>query len=444
MPVLHSYDLVNWHIIGKVYEKLDIHSRYNNMEAYAKGCWAPAIKYNNGIFYVYFCTPDEGLYMSTAKNPEGPWSPIFEVKRICNWEDPFPFWDDDGKAYLGHSIVGAGPIIIHEMSIDGKHLLDDGKIVYIGKIAEGTKIYKRDKYYYLIIPEGGVETGWQTVLRSTSIYGPYEKKIVLSQGATTINGPHQGSLVSLESGETWFIHFQSAGIIGRVCHLQPVVWENNWPNMGINKEPVSVYKKPIIQNNVLLNNLQTSDNFQSTKLGLQWQWNHNPVDNNWSLVKRPGYLRLTSMHATGINNARNTLTQRIIGENSTIITKLDTSNLCDGQIAGLAFLGAILNNWIAIVVHNNKKYIQVNIDNIITHGPFLDCDIIYFRTDIALSSNTFFSFSFDGKLFMPVGNNCILKNAFWKGIRIGIFTYSTIENNSGHADFEWFNYEINR
>ena len=170
------------------------------MSAYAKGSWAPAIKYHNGTFYVYFCTPDEGLYMSTAKNPAGPWTPVYEVERVTGWEDPCPFWDDDGNAYLGHSTVGAGPIIIHKLSADGKKLLDNGTIVYVGKIAEGTKIYKRNGYYYLVIPEGGVQTGWQTVLRSKSIYGPYEKKIVLQTGSTNINGPHQGSLIELESG----------------------------------------------------------------------------------------------------------------------------------------------------------------------------------------------------------------------------------------------------
>ncbi|HZK26375.1 MAG TPA: glycoside hydrolase 43 family protein, partial [Thermoclostridium sp.] len=158
IPVLHSKDLVNWTIIGRVYDSLKHDPVYDTMNAYAKGSWAPAIKYHNGTFYIYFCTPDEGLYMSSAINPAGPWAPIYEVERVAGWEDPCPFWDDDGNAYLGHSTVGAGPIIIHKMSADGTKLLDNGTIVYVGKIAEGTKIYKRNGYYYFVIPEGGVKT----------------------------------------------------------------------------------------------------------------------------------------------------------------------------------------------------------------------------------------------------------------------------------------------
>lgn len=79
---------------------------------------------------------------------------------------PLSFWDEDGQAYMGRSQLGAGPIYLHRMTPDGKTLLDDGKIIYTGPVAEGTKFYKRHGYYYLSIPEGGVGEGWQTILRS--------------------------------------------------------------------------------------------------------------------------------------------------------------------------------------------------------------------------------------------------------------------------------------
>ncbi len=443
IPVLHSKDLVNWSLVGQVYRSLDIDPRYDNMEGYGKGSWAPAIRYHKELFYIYFCTPDEGLYMSTASNPAGPWSALHEVKRIERWEDPCPFWDDDGKAYLGHSILGAGPIIIHEMSPDGKNLLDDGKIVFTGKIAEGTKIYKRNGFYYLVIPEGGVETGWQIAARSKSIYGPYERKIVLSQGNTSINGPHQGGLVELVSGESWFIHFQSCGILGRVCHLQPVEWINDWPIMGSNCEPVIIFKKPTIQGSFPVHTPQTSDDFDSSQLGLQWQWNHNPVSANWSLTERKGYLRLKSLQASDIIQARNTLTQRLMGNKGKISVKLDTSFMKDGQIAGITYLGAHdKENWIGAIKKDSKIWIKAITSNIVFNGPEIRDKIVFFRTDINIPGSTNFSFSFDGKDFIPLGIDCTLKNVFWKGARIGLFTYNkSVE--CGYADFDWFYYEHN-
>jgi xylan 1,4-beta-xylosidase len=203
MPVLESTDMVNWKIIAQIFNCIDLPG-YSTNERYAGGTWAPAIRYHDKKFWVYVCTPGEGLLMSSADNPAGPWEPITVVQATPKWEDPCPFWDDDGTAYLGRSQVGAGPIIIHKMSTDGKSLLDDGVTVYTGPVAEGTKIHKLKGYYYLSIPEGGVQGGWQTILRSKSIYGPYEKKVVLERGSTRINGPHQGSLVDTPDGQWWF------------------------------------------------------------------------------------------------------------------------------------------------------------------------------------------------------------------------------------------------
>ncbi|NLX76095.1 MAG: glycosyl hydrolase 43 family protein [Clostridiaceae bacterium] len=440
MPVLHSRDLVNWTIIGKVYDSLKHDPKYDNMEAYAQGSWAPAIKYHDGKFYVYFCTPNEGLYMSTATDPAGPWSPLHEVVRVSGWEDPCPFWDDDGNAYLGHSTVGAGPIIIHKMSPDGTRLLDDGVIVYVGKIAEGTKIYKRNGYYYLIIPEGGIKTGWQTVLRAKSIYGPYERKVVLQTGATNINGPHQGSLVELESGESWFMHFQDVGTLGRVCHLQPVTWIDDWPLMGLNGEPVSIYKKPNVGKDYERRLPQTSDEFNEPNLGLQWQWNHNPVNECWSLSKRPGYLSLDALYAENIFRARNTLTQKIMGDSGIVTTEMNTENTVHGQTAGLAFLAGREENWIGVVKEGDNTFIKAVTAGTRCHGPRTDSCNVWFRAVIDLNQTTEFYFSVDGENFMQLGGPCRLEAGFWKGARIGLFSYNTVRDG-GTAHFNWFRYE---
>jgi len=200
IPVLVSKDLVNWQIIGHVYDHFNFDPAYDmtNGDRYAKGCWAPAIRYHDGRFWVYFPTPQEGIFMSTAKSAAGPWSAPVQVKKVANWEDPCPFWDDDGKAYLIHSVLGAGPLILNKMSADGTQLLDEGTTIVQDRATmptlEGPKLYKMRGYYYIFAPAGGVGHGWQEVLRSTNIFGPYEHRKVLEQGDTAINGPHQGCL----------------------------------------------------------------------------------------------------------------------------------------------------------------------------------------------------------------------------------------------------------
>jgi beta-xylosidase len=222
MQVLHSKDLVNWRIIGQVFHRLSMASKYDEMKGYGQGTWALALRYHNGEFYVFVCTPSEGLFMWQAKDPAGPWSETVTVKSVPRWEDPCPFWDDDGQAYLIHSQVGAGPLILHRMSSDGTQLLDEGKEIYRGPVAEGPKLCKRKGYYYISLPEGGVDTGWQTVLRARDIYGPYERREVFPKGS-----PHQGGWVELKNGETWFMSFKSTGYLGRICYLNPIRWSDS-------------------------------------------------------------------------------------------------------------------------------------------------------------------------------------------------------------------------
>ena len=318
MQVLESKDMVNWKLISQIYDRFDLPG-WDEMRHYAGGSWAPSIRYHDGKFWVYFCTPDEGLFMSTAEDPAGPWTPLYCVKAVPKWEDPCPFWDEDGTAYLGHSVHGAGPIILHKMSADGKQLLDDGVTIYEGPVAEGTKFHKIGEYYYLSIPEGGVESGWQTALRSKDIYGPYERKVVLETGSTDINGPHQGAIVDTPNGEWWFLHFQYLDPLGRVVHLQPMHWEDGWPVMGEDYdgngvgEPVKGWKKPKAKKAKEVFVPASSDDFSAPSLGLQWQFNHNPVDGAWAL--EDGRLRLDAQPAPFFMFARNTLTQKVMGFN---------------------------------------------------------------------------------------------------------------------------------
>src|ERR1700744_443794 len=303
VPVLHSKDLVNWTIISHVYDHLPL-QRYQKMQA-GQGSGAPSIRFHKGLYYVYFCTPEDGLFMASTADPAGKWN-ITLVQRVSGWEYPCPFWDDNGQAYLIHGRVGAGPAILHKMSADGKHLLDNGAIIYRDDkkqpTLEGFKFMdKRDGYYYFAAPAGGVGGGWQSVFRSKNIYGPYKDKIVLHQGTTNVNGPHQGGLVETQTGEWWFIHFQDKDAYGRILNLQPATWKNGWPVIGEDKEdsgvgqPVLTYKMPNVGKKYPATGPQTSDEFSSPALGLQWQWQAAPQAAWYSLTAHPGSVRLNAI-----------------------------------------------------------------------------------------------------------------------------------------------------
>lgn len=436
MQVLESDDMVNWRYVSQIYHRLD-EPGWNENQHYAGGSWAPAIRYHNGRFFVFFCTPEEGLYMSTAKDAHGPWAPLHLVKRVEKWEDPCPLWDEDGQAYLGRSQHGAGPIIVHRMSPDGKRLLDEGVTVYTGPVAEGTKFLKRHGWYYLIIPEGGVGQGWQTVLRARNIYGPYERQVVLEQGSTTVNGPHQGALVDTPDGQWWFYHFQETPVLGRVVHLQPARWLDDWLQVGVDLdgngigEPVHRWQKPISCHFSGVT-LQVDDDF-SDILGLQWQWNHNPDDAHWSLAERKGWLTLRALPADSLKACRNMLTQKVVGYQSESTTLLTAKGDCYAGIfcSGKQFRGVGVCPQGIFVEVNGERQIAVK-------GSFSQ---LYLRVKDDCQSNSHqFFYSLDGVSFIPVGDVFSMRSGYWKGIRVGLFCYG----KDGKAQFDKFEQVIKK
>ncbi|MBR4924710.1 MAG: glycoside hydrolase 43 family protein [Prevotella sp.] len=441
MQVLESDDMVNWQIVSQIYSRFDLPG-WDENKHYGGGSWAPSIRWHNGRFYVYFCTPEEGLFMSSATDAHGPWEPLHCVKAVPKWEDPCPLFDDDGQAYLGRSQHGAGPIIVHKMSADGKTLLDDGVTVYQGPVAEGTKWLKRNGYYYLIIPEGGVGYGWQTVLRSRNIYGPYERRIVLEQGSTQVNGPHQGALVDTPEGEWWFYHFQSTPALGRVVHLQPARWKDDWPLMGVDidgngiGEPVSVWKKPDVhtENKSMLP--QTSDDFSNTQLGLQWQWCHNPDNEHWSLTERQGWLTLKALPSPDLKNARNMLTQKTMGYQGEASTLMYCGDIKEGTYAGLLCIG---REYRGIGVCSDGIYLEDNgkREIVIDKKP----SMVYIRISLNVLNNQHqFYYSLDGKDYLPIGLPFEMHEGNWKGFRIGLYCYG----NDGKVQFDNFEYNITK
>ena len=306
IPVLHSKDLVNWRLIGHVFTQQPPGEVFSKPQ-HGMGVWAPAIRFHRGEFYIYYPDPDRGIYMVKAKNPAGPWSEPLLVKAAKGWIDPCPFWDADGSAYLVNAMAASrcgskSMLFLNRMTADGTRLLGDPVIVFDGHVKhptiEGPKLYKRNGYYYIFAPAGGVETGWQLVLRAKNIYGPYEEKITLQQGKTPVNGPHQGGWVDTPAGESWFLHFQDQAAYGRVVHLQPMKWVNDWPQMGIDQdgdgigEPVLSHRKPNVGQTFPMVTPPDTDEFNGNRIGLQWQWQANPGQ-NWAFpTSSYGILRL--------------------------------------------------------------------------------------------------------------------------------------------------------
>ena len=482
MQVLESDDLVNWRLISQIYKRFDLPGWDANVH-YAGGSWAPSIRWHDGRFWVFFCTPEEGLFMSSATDPAGPWEPLHCVKAIPSWEDPCPFWDEDGQAYLGHSLKGAGPIILHRMSPDGRELLDEGVTIYRGPTAEGTKIHRYGDWYYLSIPEGGVRGGWQTVLRSKDIYGPYERRVVLETGSTDVNGPHQGAIVDTPSGEWWFLHFQQLDPLGRVVHLQPMRWEDGWPVIGEDYdgngvgEPVAEWAKPRAGRTAgasvgrgaevsgtassgprgLLAFLHrpspvflpaSSDDFSAPELGLQWQFNHNPVDSAWSLTSHPGMLALDALPAKGFVKARNTLSQKLMGYVGSYRVRLDMTEISDGQCAGLACMAAqnrllevcredgvrtlsVVEARVPSVKHPDGTDMPVEIVHECIRLTDLPTGSIWLGMSFDARENVFqFAWSADGEQFTSFGSPFAAHFGHWKGARVALYSYQMLNTET--------------
>jgi beta-xylosidase len=457
IPILKSHDLVNWTIIGHVYQRLELDPKYSLIggNRYGRGSWAPAIRYRNGRFHVYFPTPDEGILVSTAKSAEGPWTPPAMVLAKPGLEDPCPLWDDDGQAYLVHSVLGAGPLILHRMNPAGTAVLDEGQVIVRDPqklpTLEGPKFYKRNGYYYIFAPIGGVSRGPQVVLRSRSVYGPYESRVVLAQGDTLINGPHQGGYVETPSGEGWFLHFQQRGAYGRIVHLEPVRWQDDWPVIGeaspdsTTGRPVATAKKPNVGRTFPVLEPQTSDEFSGKTLGPQWEWNHNPDDAHWSLSERKGFLRLHAMPATGLLDARNTLTLMLQDPALDAVTLLDVAGMEDNQRAGL---GMFFNHphGIGVVASGHQRRLAIFAAGAETLGPVLSSSRVQLRVQVRNEAASY-SYSIDGgKTFVALGQSLPIAFSWWKGARICLFSFVANQENAaaaerGVADFDWVRYK---
>jgi beta-xylosidase len=464
LPILRSKDLVNWTIIGNVFTRQPPFDVYSKPQ-HGNGVWAPSLRYHAGEFYLYYPDPDYGIYLVKAKNPAGPWSEPLLIKEAKGWIDPCPLWDDDGRAYLVSAMAASRSgvksiLVVSRMSTDGTKLLDDGVMVFDGHdkhpTLEGPKFYKRNNYYYIFAPAGGVETGWQLILRSKNIYGPYEERIALAQGKTEINGPHQGAWVETQSGESWFIHFQDKGAYGRIVHLQPMKWTNDWPVIGADTdgdgtgEPVLTYKKPNVGKSYAVMTPPDADEFNENGLGLQWQWHANPQP-NWAFPAGGlGFLRLFNVPLPedfkNLWGVPNLLLQKFPAPEFTVTTKVTFTPRTDDEKTGLVVMG-LDYAYLSVKKKADGLYLSQTVcqdaDKQTKEKEGVEVALksatFYLRVKVEKTAVCHFSYSADGVNFSPVGEAFNARQGKWIGAKVGLFAVRTGKTReTGYADFDWF------
>jgi len=463
LMLLQSKDMVNWRLVGHALERL-VPAEFFAEPRRGCGVWAPSLRHHAGKFWIFFPDPDHGLYVITAENFAGPWSAPHLIKSGKGLIDPCPLWDDDGRAYMIHgwakSRAGINNLVtVHEIAPDGSRLLDEGRVVIDAnklpgyRTLEGPKIYKRDGWYWVFAPAGGVEHGWQSVFRSRSIWGPYEDRIVLEQGSTPVNGPHQGAWMDTPSGEHWFFHFQDRGPFGRILHLQPMRWrEDGWPVMGVDAdndgkgEPVLAHAKPDTGSPAQpIVALPAGDEFDNSTLGLQWQWEGSRRDDWFSLSAAPGSLRLMARPAANLWVAPHVLTQRVLGPTSVVTTSVASHGAAR---AGLVVMGRDYTSLelvsrdgaVRVVRRSCVDADEGNREETEVAGPLAPDGRAHFRVRIAEGESWVFSYSLDdGVTWVDLGAPFAARKGIWVGARVGVFALAAADVPArGHADVDFF------
>lgn len=464
MVVLHSRDLVNWAIIGHVVNNLTSISpmlNWDKMNSYGKGIWAGSIRYYKNKFWVYFGTPDDGFFMSSATDPAGPWEPLHQVWKVKEWDDCCSFCDDDGQIYFVATNFGYDPkngknynIHLFKMTPDGKNLkMKSDTIIYQAKGSEANKLYKINGIYYHFFSEVKPEGRVMMMQRSKNIYGPYEVKQLNHVNRQKDKEPNQGGLIGLDDNSWWFFtHHGTGDWEGRAASLLPVNWVSGWPIIGeVGNDTIGnmvwTAKKPFLISNVK-HQLQTSDNFSEKSLSPQWEWNYQPRADKWSLTDRKGFLRLYAFQPIRpedktkiIFRAGNTITLRSMRTKVNVVTiKMDISRMVDGQCAGLTHFSTTSYSTLGIKqVEGSKKLVfdKNGKDSIVSH---IDKKNIWLQSSWSINGENFYSFSLDGKKFTQLNLSTQLTWGSYRGDRIGVFNYNTIEEK-GYVDIDFLQYK---
>ena len=473
LPILHSKDLVNWTIIGYALQEQEPKEVFDK-PAHGKGVWAPAIRYHQGEFYIYWGDPDYGIFMVKTKDPAEEWEKPLCVIPGKGMIDPCPLWDEDGRCYLVNGWAGSragfnSVLTVRELSKDGTKAIGQPRIVFDGgqvnHTSEGPKFYKHDGYYWIMCPAGGVEMGWQLAMRSKSPYGPYEWKRVMWQGKTDINGPHQGAWVHTSQGEDWFLHFNDKGAYGRVVYLQPVDWSSGWPMMGNNGEPYTKYRKPLTSHlSPLTSNPVESDEFNDGILGKQWQWHAN-YHQFYGMPTADGVMRLYTNDLPAdfksLWDVPNLLLQKPTAPRFTATAKIRFASKEDSQYGGFVMMGRdysaiviqrqgdsfLLQRHTAMGADEGQKEVQQTLVTLqptdrdtIPYAPAIYMDM-YLRMTVK-DGLCRFSYSLDGTRYKEAGEAFKMRQGKWIGAKFGFVAECKARKSSrGWLDVDWIRVE---
>lgn len=472
LPILHSKDLVNWELIGHAVTKLQPEEEFDQ-PSHGNGIWAPCISYHDGEFYIYWGDPDYGVFMVKTKDPAGKWEDPVCVIPGKGMIDTSPLWDEDGRVYLVNGWANsrnrfASVLTVRELSADGTKPIGNPVIVFDGNgteyhTAEGPKFYKRDGWYWVMFPAGGVAMGFQVAMRSKSPFGPYEYKKVLAQGKSNVNGPHQGAWVHTKYDEDWFLHFQDKGAYGRVIHLQPVTWKDNWPVMGkvpskgYCGEPYATYRMPKASSHVNMNPVE-SDEFDTPTLGLQWQWHAN-YQQWFGMPTSMGVFRIyANTSDEPIWRTPNLLLQKTPADDFTVTSKLQLTAKDENQLGGIIMMGLDYSALVVkrvgnefqlqqIVCHKADKGGKEEVKVLDTLKPTSEDKIIYhpaiheavYMRMVVKGGKMNFYFSKDGKKYKPVGDEFTMREGKWIGAKVGLVAQAPAgKSDRGWIDVDWF------
>ncbi len=454
VPVMKSNNLVNWKLVNYAYDTLadiDALALRNGQKSYGRGSWASCLRYHEGKFYLstFSGTTNKTYIFVTEDIENGPWETISFAP---SYHDHSIFFDDDGKIYM---IWGGGELRMVELREDLSGVKEGTERVLIENAsapsgsdimlpAEGSQLFKVNGKYYLYNiswPRNDMRT--VIVHRADQITGPYEGKVVLKD-----RGIAQGGLVDTPDGEWYSYLFRDYGAVGRIPYLAPTKWVDGWPVIGMDgavPDTLNIMGAP--QD---LSGIVASDEFDREEgeadLPLEWQWNHNPLNDYWSLDQRPGYLRLINDRVdTSFLRTRNTLTQRTYGPVSSASVALDVSQLKNGDVAGL---GALQLNYGYVGVEKKEDDLRIVMVNG-TGGEFeeiesidLENETVYFKISMDfrdLTDKAYFYYSLDGESWERIGNELQMRYTLphFMGYRFALFSYATKEPG-GIADFDWF------
>ena len=463
MTILHSCDLVNWEIAGNAVSDLTQISSamgWQQMDRYGLGIWAGTLRHHNGRFYLFFGAPDEGFFMTTAENADGPWEPLTPLLQEAGWDDCTAIWDEQGRGWFVGTCFREGyKTYRFRMSDDGRSIdRSTATLINEGNGREANKLIYHDGYYYLIFSEHRNGVGrYVMAKRDRKMTGKFLEERQLLLPCTEANEPNQGGIV--QAGDAWYFltHHGSGDWSGRIVSLLPVEWRDGWPMIGDLRqgEPGTMVWQAAMprrtggEGRVKSVYLQRSDDFDDSPsvlhpaLSPQWQWNYQPRTDMFSLTERPGWLRLRAFRPIEngkLLKAGNILTQRSFRTAwNEVIVKLDISHSTDGLHAGLCHFASHSAS-LGIVNNGGRNYLEWTDNDQRKQHEVLNSPYLWLRSTWGLDGKSSFAYSLDGENYMELGNYQ-LSWGYYRGDRIGIFCFNE-QSDSGYVDVDYLHYHI--